>query len=479
MGAAPVDWSKEPGLAARAAASAAPGFADLDRAPVLESIAAALDARRDEIVRVAAADSALTQDELAPEFARMVGTFRLFADVLRDGAWAQPAVNPRADATIGPNHDVRRMLVPLGPVAVFGASNFPLAYGVCGGDMASALAAGCPVVVKEHPAHVKTGRLLAAIAREALAAAGASPDALGSVANEDPKDLMPANSLVSHPAIAAVGFTGSIRGGLAIEAAARKRPVPIPVFAEMGSTNPVFVTANALAARSSHIAQVLADSILARFGQQCTCPGIIAVPESAKDARTFTSLLAGRIAQAQPRDMLAAWVRDAYEQQLEQVRSVPGVKVIVEGARREGARAGHTCLFSTDLKTFSEHAVLREEIFGPGAIVVSVPDETAFAAMPLAGSLTASLFFEEDNAHDRGLAAALLKTTLVRLAGRVIANGVPTGVRVAAGMVHGGPFPSSNRPDTTAVGPYALSRWCRPVCWQNWPGTLLPRAVRG
>lgn len=461
--------------AAGAAASVFPAFAEVDRAPILHAIADTLDARRPEILARAAAETALTPDELAPEFARMTRTLRLFAGVVRNPAWRHVAIDATSHDSIGPPHDVRRMLVPLGPVAVFGASNFPLAYGVCGGDTASALAAGCPVVVKEHPAHPETGRLIAGLARTALANAGSPPDLLSYVRNERPDDHNPANELVRHPAIAAIGFTGSVRGGLAIEKTARERPVPIPVFAEMGSANPVFVTAAALSSRGEAIAQLLADSILARFGQQCTCPGIIIVPGDSTD---FVETLAARLAAAPGRDMLAPWIRDAYLARLAECRHIPGVRAAAEGRPAPGPRGAAICVLAADGATYAAHPTLHEEVFGPAALVVTVDAEADFERLPLLGSLTATLHFEESLAHDRALAERLTWTTLSRIAGRVIANGVPTGVRVAGGMVHGGPFPASNRPETTAVGPWSLMRWCRPVCWQNWPESLLPKGLR-
>lgn len=243
------------------------------RAETLDAVAAALDARRGDVVSTAAEETALTPDELAPEFDRMTGTLRMFAALI-GGSGLPPdrkspfraAISRKGDHTLGPNHDVRSMLVPLGPVAVFGSSNFPLAYGVCGGDTASALAAGCPVVVKEHPAHPRTGRLIRGIARAAATTAGAHESLLGYIENTDPRDFSAAEQLVQHPAIRAVGFTGSIPGGLAIENLARERGTPIPVFAEMGSNNVVVITPAAAAARAEEIADELAASILQRFG---------------------------------------------------------------------------------------------------------------------------------------------------------------------------------------------------------------------
>lgn len=439
------------------------------RSSILEAIAAALEDARPDVLRTASEDTALSIAELEPEFARMTGTLRMFAALARGSAWARPALSPPADSAIGPNHDLRSTLVPLGPVAVFGASNFPLAYGVCGGDTASALAAGCPVIVKEHPAHIRTGRLLIRIARHGLARARATEAFLGYASNPDPADLAIAHELVLSPQVRAIGFTGSRRAGLAIEELARSRPDRIPVFAEMGSANPVIITPRAVRTRGPRIGEQIADSILARFGQQCTCPGIICVPDAAGAGRPLVDALAARIAAAAPRDMLSPWIRDSYTRRLSECLAVFDVRLIA-GRADPGAspRSAHAALLRTSADRFAWHTELREEIFGPGAIVVDVADGANIPDLPLPPSLTLSIFCDPDDATDIE-AAGRLAYALEHLAGRIIFNGVPTGVRVAEAMVHGGPFPASNRPDTTAVGPRAIERWCRPVCWQSWP----------
>jgi len=429
----------------------------------MERVGGALEARRSEVIASAAAETALTPEELAPEFVRMVATLRLFAGVVREGSWRRPAVDPPTPESIGPNHDLRSALVPLGPVAVFGASNFPLAYGVCGGDTASAWAAGCPVVVKEHPAHPRTGRLIVETARAALDRSVGIADALGYVRNEDPGDFTAARALVSHPAIRAVGFTGSVAGGLAVERLARERAVPIPVFAEMGSVNPVLMTP---AARAAEIAEALAGSILARFGQQCTCPGLVLAPASAGSA--LVEGLSTRLAAAPPRRMLAPWIRDAYLRRCGRAALARGVRVLVDPTARDGRRDAHAALFEVGLDDWLQQPTLHEEIFGPAAVIVVLPGEATPADLPLPGSLTCSVWTGGPHDPDAGALAGLAASC----AGRVVFNGVPTGVRVCEAMVHGGPFPSTNRPDTTAVGPRAIERWCRAVCVQNAPSSV-------
>lgn len=447
------------------------------RAAVMEGLAGSLESRREEIVQTAAAETALTIEELTPEFARMTGTLRTFAGVVREGSWVRAAIDRRSPSALGPNHDVRRMLVPLGPVAVFGSSNFPLAYGVCGGDTASALAAGCPVVVKEHPAHPSTGRLLASIAGAAIERAGFTQRLLGYVENEDAQDFGAAKELVQHRHIAAVGFTGSIPGGLAIERLGRERAAPVPVFAEMGSNNIAVITERAAAARGEHMADELAASIVQRFGQQCTRPGTIIVEPGGAGDR-LVELLGRRIEACPGRDMLAPWIKTAYERRLERLEGASIVRLVARGSAGQGARGSFACLLraevpSADARAALDRATIRDEVFGPAAVVLRVSAEQV-RSLGLRASLTLSVYAENDE-HDRvnelvGLGRAL--------SGRVIFNGVPTGVRVAHGMVHGGPYPATNRPETTAVGPYAMERWCRPVCWQNCPDGLLPEELR-
>ncbi|HMN40433.1 MAG TPA: aldehyde dehydrogenase family protein [Phycisphaerales bacterium] len=450
------------------------------RAAILDSIAASLDARRDDVLSTCAEETALTIDELTPEFARMTGTLRMFANLIREGSWVRAAIDTPSADHLGPNHDLRKLLVPLGPVAVFGSSNFPLAYGVCGGDTASALAAGCPVIVKEHPAHPRTGRLLAGIAQEAIGRAGFSAQLLGYVLNEDPKDHSTAEQLLRDFSIAAVGFTGSIPGGLAIERIARERDTPIPVFAEMGSNNIIVVTGRAATARTDDIAAQLAESLLQRFGQQCTSPGTILVELGDAGSR-FTAALAERIRATPGRDMLAPWIKSAYERRIAEVSAAPGIRDLARGAAKPGQRGSFACLLELNVG-YSETVaafrtdVLRDEIFGPAAIIVRLPIDMIDELRPR-GSLSYSIFGEPDDvALDWTWDAALATGTA--FAGRIIFNGPPTGVRVATAMVHGGPFPATNRPETTAVGPLAIERWCRPICFQNAPDALLPPELR-
>jgi NADP-dependent aldehyde dehydrogenase len=469
------------------------------RSDLLDGIAAALDARRDEILVTCSQETGLTPAELAPEFARMVDTLRVFARAVREGSWVRAAIDrPRAVPadSIGPNHDVRRMLVPVdGVVAVFGASNFPLAYGVCGGDTASALGAGCSVVVKEHPAHPKTGRLLHDIAASVVKEKK-SGDLLGYVGNEDPRDLSVAKSLVEHDHTAAVGFTGSRSGGMALDGLARNREKPIPVFAEMGSANRVVICRSALARRGTQIAAELAASIVARHGQQCTKPGLIVLEQDQRAGPAFVAELARLLDAAPPRRMLSQRVTDEYVEKCRRLRGIPLVtratqredpEVVVRGERRtvpmlfasmDEARGNLDALqmFTPDGRGYW----LNEEVFGPAAVVIGSDGwENFYYADP---ALVTTVYAEPDDFSDLvddeefGIPSqpAFRVRQAIRTTGRFTFNSVPTGVRVAHAMVHGGPFPATNRPDTTAVGPFAIERWCRPVCFQNCPQELLP-----
>lgn len=442
---------------------------------MLRAIAAALAHARDRIIATASAETALTPDELAPEFSRMTRTLEMFAGVVEDGRWTReshtpPAANP-ADAPhlIGPNHDLRSRLVPLrGVVVVFGASNFPLAYGVCGGDTASALAAGCPVVVKEHPAHRAAGRLIADTARAAIKAAGFDPDILGYVEDDGANSAEIAKQLIEHWATKAVGFTGSLAVGTQLHRLAANRPPhlgPIPVFAEMGSVNPSVIFPAALASREDAIIEQLAASISQRFGQQCTCPGIIFL-HSNRNGRPFAEKLAARLAQIPPRRMLSPAVARGFEHAVATVAAAREVTRV--GNPTPGGPVVLHCVGSEALAQFE--TVLATEMFGPGVLVV---DDAGYDgdAMEFPGSLTLSIWFDPDSPED--LAAARRFLDVGRFgAGRIIFNGIPTGVRVCDSMTHGGPWPATNRPDTTAVGPRAIERWCRWVSWQNEPSEL-------
>lgn len=453
-----------------------------DRATMLEQIARRLSAQRAPIIARAALETGLSTERLESELGRTTSTLELYASVVRDASWKQIAIDP-PDPRHKPNPrpGLRRMLVPLGPVAVFGASNFPLAYSTAGTDTASALAAGCPVIVKGHPLHPGTGELVAQVVAGAVRDAGFPPAWFSYLHAGGARELPIGVELVRHPCIRAAGFTGSFQGGSALSRQASTRPDPIPFFAEMGAINPVFVLPGSVETEPVGIAQHLARSISCFAGQQCTKPGLIFLIRSSP-GESFIERLAGEIAACPPEPMLAPRIRRRFLERLAQVVNAPGVRCVlgdpaeikVSADRFRDNQATHEkpVLLRAGADVFLEQTILHEEIFGPAGIVIDCADAQQLLACAgiIQGSLAASVFL---GSADLELAAVLSDTLLMRV-GRLVYNGVPTGVEVGWGTVHGGPFPATNRPDSTAVGPFALQRWCRPVCLQNAPGVLLP-----
>lgn len=459
------------------------------RAAFLEKCAENILALGDDLIALTVLETGLAPARLVSERDRTVNQLRLFAGVLREGSWVAAAID-HGDGSRRPipKPDVRRMLRPLGPVGVFGASNFPLAYSTAGGDTASALAAGCPVVVKGHPSHPGTGELVGHAIAAAVAACALPAGVFSFLHAGGARETEVGLELVRHPCIRAVGFTGSPTGGMALAREAASRPDPIPVFAEMGSVNPVFLLPNALESQATPIAEKLAASITNSSGQMCTCPGLIFGLRS-DGLETATRFIAEQLNQLAPQTMLSRRIRAAFIKRTSQIAAVPGVQVR-GGSPEPGHRAQGTdhqaetkypircsaTLFRATFEVFRNSPTLLEECFGPAAVLVVCEKEEQLlaAASMIQGSLTASIFA---GAADAVLAGQLLATLELR-AGRIVFNGVPTGVEVCAGMVHGGPFPATNQPHTTAVGHHAIERWCRPICYQNAPSTLLPPELR-
>jgi 2,5-dioxopentanoate dehydrogenase len=362
------------------------------------------------------------------------------------------------------------MLRPRGPVAIFGASNFPFAFGTLGGDTASALAAGCPVIVKGHPSHPGTSEMFASAVGEALRQCKL-PDGLFTLLQGRRHELSAA--LVKDPNVTAVGFTGSLNAGRALFDLAAARPSPIPVFAEMGSLNPVVILPAALAERGEQIAQDLANSILLGGGQFCTKPGLIFTlgPGDGK----FLRDLAAKIESAAGITMLNQNLRDSFKQRILQFKSVPGVRTVTFGAPSGHAGVAPS-LFETDSQTFSKHPELHEEAFGPGAIVVRLEGAHPAAAIEeLPGSLTGTIHI---GASEDAALARVVINALEQKVGRVIVNGYPTGVEVCNAIVHGGPYPATTDPGTTSVGSAAIRRWVRMTAYQDTPDALRPPALQ-
>jgi NADP-dependent aldehyde dehydrogenase len=440
------------------------------RAAFLRTIADELVALGDTLIERASLETALPSARLIGERTRTVNQLRMFADLLDEGSWVEARIDAGDTARSPvPKPDLRRMLVPLGPVAVFGASNFPFAFSVPGGDTASALAAGCTVVCKAHPAHPGTSELAARAIRSAARSCGLSPAVFSLVHGTSHESGI---ALVNHPLIAAVGFTGSLRGGRALYNAAAARPVPIPVYAEMGSINPVFLLPSAVESRGDEIARALAQSVTAGVGQFCTNPGVlIGLRGSALDR--LRDSLAEQLDRTEPGVMLHAAIANAYSTAVE--------RALQQGAVRATASAGSSgrgqpMLLTVDADRFIANATLHEEMFGPISMLVSAGDTGALerAAESLEGQLSATIFGSPDDLVEHARLVELLK----RRVGRIIFNGVPTGVEVGHAIHHGGPYPASTDSRSTSVGTAAITRFARPVCFQDFPDAALPSAIR-
>lgn len=436
------------------------------RARFLETCAENIMALGDALLERAGLETALPRGRLEGERARTCGQLRLFADVVRRGDWLGVRIDPaRPDRQPLPRPDLRLRKIALGPVAVFGASNFPLAFSAAGGDVASALAAGCPVVVKAHPAHPGTSALAAGAVSEAAAACGLPPGTYAHLSG--PSNALGA-ALVADPRIKAVGFTGSRAGGLALVKLAADRPEPIPVHAEMSSVNPVVLLPAALKARAEVIAKGFVASLTQGVGQFCTNPGLVFAIEGPNLDR-FLAAAAAAVSATPPGVMLSSHICKAYDQGAERLASRPGLSTLARGVPGDGA--GTAALFAVDARDVLADGALSEEVFGPASVVVRCRDvaELMEALKHLDGQLTATLHLETE---DAAVAAPLLRI-LERKAGRILANGWPTGVEVSHAMVHGGPFPATSDSRTTSVGTLAIERFLRPVCYQDIPDDLL------
>ena len=442
------------------------------RATFLQRIADRLQADVESIIARAVAESGLPVGRITGELGRTCGQLRLFAQVLCEGDWVGATLEAALpDRQPLPRPDLRLRHIALGPVAVFGASNFPLAFSVAGGDTASALAAGCPVVVRAHPAHPGTSVLAA----KAIAAAAADCDLPEGVFSliQGP-DLALGAALVADPRIAAVGFTGSRGGGLALTAIAQARPVPIPVYAEMSSINPVILFPNRLCEAAPQLAQAYVGSLSLGAGQFCTNPGLVLALEG-PDLDTFIAEASTALGAVPAQTMLHAGIAAAYRTGRDRFEAADGVTVHATGIDGSSA-CGTAALYSVAAEHFLGNPVLAHEIFGPSSLVVRCRDIATLRACLVAieGQLTATLHV---NDADLPLATELLPL-IERKVGRILVNGWPTGVEVSRTMVHGGPFPATSDARTTSVGAKAIERFLRPVCYQAFPDALLPDALK-
>jgi NADP-dependent aldehyde dehydrogenase len=454
-----------------AALAAAPawgaGTALAQRATALVAVAEALDDQAGELAVIADTETALGGERLVGEVARTTTQLRMFAGVLRNGSYEDAALT-HAEGVIP---DLRRINRPVGPVAVFAASNFPFAFSVAGGDTASALAAGCPVVVKAHEAHPVTSDLTAEVVTRALALAGAPAGVFGLV-----HGVEAGLRLLGHPDIAAAGFTGSTAGGLALARICAERPVPIPFYGELGSVNPCVVLPGAAFARPAEVATGYVGSLTLGAGQFCTNPGLLFVPEDVG----LRSALGEAVGASAGGPMLSGRIFAGYEDAVAEAQDHPGVTELAAGRPGPGPWGATPRVFQVTLKEFAaDLAVLSRERFGPAGLVItypSVPDLLAvLAALP--GSLVGTVQADQDSPEDLDLARQVV-AVLEQVAGRIVFNGWPTGVAVAAAQHHGGPWPATTVPAYTSVGTAAIRRWLVPVAYQNFPPELLPPGLR-
>jgi NADP-dependent aldehyde dehydrogenase len=443
-----------------------------ERATFLETIASEIEAIGSELIERAMAETGLPQARIEGERGRTCGQLRLFASVVRAGEWLDVRIEPAMpDRQPLPRADLRQRQIALGPVAVFGASNFPLAFSVAGGDTASALAAGCPVVVKGHSAHPGTSELVGQAIQKAVKACNL-PEGVFSLLFGAGNDI--GQALVDDPRIQAVGFTGSRSGGMALMKTAQARPQPIPVYAEMSSINPVFLLPAALKARGKALGEAFVGSLNMGAGQFCTSPGlVIAVKGSELDA--FIEAARGAVEASGAQTMLTPGIHHAYQEGVASLSGAAKVREIARGQTGSDYQC-QTGLFAASASDFLASEALQAEVFGASSLVIECADEAEVkrVAEQLEGQLTATLHMDDADID----AAKALLPTLERKAGRILANGWPTGVEVGHAMVHGGPFPATSDSRTTSVGSAAIHRFLRPVCYQSLPEGLLPDALK-
>ncbi|UYQ94839.1 aldehyde dehydrogenase (NADP(+)) [Chitinophaga horti] len=442
------------------------------RADFLEAIAQELEAAKESLVAAAHAETNLPLPRLNGEVGRTTGQLRLFANLLREGSWVNAVIDTADPSRTPARPDLRKMSLPLGPVAVFSASNFPFAFSTAGGDTASALAAGCPVVVKGHSAHLQTSLLVFEAMQKAIKAAGVPEFTIQHITG--PGNQV-GKALVQHPAIAAVGFTGSFSGGTALVEYSSQRAVPVPVFAEMSSINPVVLFPDALKQQGAQLAQTYAGSITLGMGQFCTNPGLLLAVKSA-ELDQFVGLLAEDIAKVAPAKMLHSGICKSYHHGLEEVLSHKDVELVKQSAQAPADLEAYPTLARVTGAAFLADAALREEVFGPFSLVVVCENKAELVQVlkSLKGQLTTTLMATPTDIQANRDILDLQAT----LAGRIILNAAPTGVEVCAAMVHGGPFPATTDARFTSVGSSAIQRWVRPVCFQGFTDDMLPEELQ-
>lgn len=468
-----------PGEINRAASAAAEAFEITRRYPArqladfLDQTAVEIEALGDDLLQIADLETGLGLPRLTSERARTTNQLRAFAALLREGSYVEAIIDTALPDRQPPRPDIRRMLFPIGPAAVFSASNFPFAFSVAGGDTASAFAAGCPVIVKAHPGHPATSELTARAINRAVETCSFPAGFFSLLQGES---IEVGQTLVKHPLIEAVGFTGSQRAGRALYDLAASRPKPIPVYAEMGSINPVVILPRAIRARSEALADGLVNSVTLGSGQFCTNPGLILALDNA-DTRAFIESVRQKMDAKQPGVLLNANIERGLTQTVSQTLGRPSVTRLTGG---ETVAGESYCFANTVLETTSaalrDDPLLQTEMFGPVTLFVlcSSPDDLRETVKHLHGNLTTTIHGQEDEIAEAGD----LFTVLREKAGRLIWNGFPTGVEVVYAMQHGGPYPATTAPATTSVGMTAVKRFMRPVAFQNMPDALLPDALK-
>lgn len=443
-----------------------------DRANFMRSIASELENAGDELIQAAMKETNLPETRLRNERARTMYQLTSYADACERGEWLEASIDTANATKTPPKPDIRKMLIPLGPVVVFGASNFPFAYSTAGGDTACALAAGCPVIVKAHPAHAQTSEL---VAQAILKAAGKCNLPNGVFSHVHGASQEVGKALVMHPYTKAVGFTGSFIGGKALFDWANQRKEPIPVFAEMGSVNPVFLLPEKLKQSTVDVAKLYAGSITLGVGQFCTNPGLIFGIEG-EDLQQFITTLGNEIKAVSPGTMLHPGISKNYSENRTRALSQQQVQTVAISDAQPAANQGVPTIASASGEAFLNNPILHQEVFGPYSIVIRCKDKNELlqAVRHLEGQLTATLMATEKDIVDNGELVEAVKD----ICGRFIVNGVPTGLEVCLSMQHGGPFPATTDSRFTSVGADGIKRFARPMSYQNWPNNLLPDELK-
>jgi len=444
-----------------------------EKATFLRAIADEIVALGDDLIAMYQSETGLPEGRAKGERGRTIGQLITFATMLEEGSWVDATIDTAdLERTPIPKQDIRKMMVPLGPVVVFGASNFPFAYSTAGGDTASALAAGCPVICKSHPMHAGTGEM---VAGAIIKASQQTNMPNGVFSNINSSGIEVGVELVTHPGVKAVGFTGSIKGGRALYDIAAQREEPIPVFAEMGSVNPVILLPNAAKNRGEALAKTYAGSITLGTGQFCTNPGLILGIKS--DSLTqFINTLSSEIVKIEPSCMLHPHIIGNYEKNKQTVIQQDGLKIKADYQNEVATNHARQTIVTVEGATFLNNTTLHQEVFGPFSMVVTCKDEQELERIisQLEGQLTGTILGESEELQNYSDIIDALQNRV----GRIIFNGVPTGVEVCPAMLHGGPYPSSTDSRFTAVGIHAVKRWVRPFSFQSWPNEMLPNELK-